>query len=95
MTQCKDCVHGKELPDGTIRLTCDASRNIVEPECLTKWMLVSLRNVEAMQAYVLKLTGGMLPLQAKVLQHNCAQIDQLREGETWKHGQSDEDEPPT
>ena len=93
MVQCIDCRYGKKMPNGTIRLSCDASRNIVEPECLTKWMLVSLRNIETMQGLAIKLTGGMLPMQAKVLQHNCAQIDELQKGENWKHG-ADEDEPP-
>ena len=31
---------------------------------------------------------------AKLLQHNCAQIDELQKGESWKRGRADEDEPP-
>lgn len=93
MIQCADCEFGKQSPDGNIRLTCDPARNIKEPECLTKWMLKSLWNIEQMQAQTLSITNNMLPFSAKVLQHNCAQIDELQKGEDWKQGGSDEDEP--
>ena len=91
MIQCADCEFGKVQSDGTIRMTCQVARNIKEEACLTKWMLVKLTNIERMQAHKLSVSDAVIPLQAKFLQHNCAQIDELQKGEDWKRG-TDEDE---
>ena len=93
MIQCSECEFGKAMPNGNIEMTCNTARNIKEPECLTKWMLVRLCNIERMQIQALSVSRGLMPLQAKLLQHNCAQIDELHKGESWKYGGSDGDEP--
>ncbi len=92
MLQCADCEFGKARPNGNIDMTCNAARNIKEEACLMKWILVKLANIEQRQAHVIDVGNNFLPMQAKVLQHSCAQIDELQKGESWKHG-SDEDEP--
>ncbi len=86
MLQCCNCEFGKEMPNGNIEMTCNPARNVKEEACLLKWQLLKLASVERMQAH-------LMPLQAKLLQHNCSQIDDLQKGESWKHsGGGDEDE---
>ena len=92
MIQCSDCEHGRVQKDGLVTMTCHPGKNIKEPECLSKWMLLKLTNIERMWAHSIGATNDLIPLQVKLLQHNCAQIDDLEKGESWKQG-SDEDEP--
>lgn len=92
MTQCAECEFGKTKPDGHVEMTCKVARNIKEPECLTKWMLVTLTNIERMQTHMLSVSNSLMPLQAKLLQHNCAQIDEFKKGDSWKRGCAGDDE---
>ena len=55
MIQCSTCEFGTTLPNGRIGITCDPLSNIKEPECLSKWMLVRLGNIERMQAHMVPL----------------------------------------
>ena len=93
MIQCIDCEFGKQTPDGTIRLTCDPTRNVKEEACLTKWMLVSLWNIEKMQAQAMSISNDMMPMHAKLLQHNLARVAEEQKSDIWKQGGTGEGEP--
>ena len=89
MIQCIDCEFGVQLPNGNVELTCDPARNIKEPECLSKLMLMSLRGIEMHHVQ----SSRLLPLTEQILQHVGGEIVERELDESWKSGGADEDEP--
>ncbi len=102
MIQCKDCEHFKRGPDGQLAFGCDPFANIKEPECLEKWQI--LRSAELTQkvdrmvkAYeaTLEIYRRLQPLQEKMFRHMEQEIDELEEGDSWKHSDTDDDDEPS
>ena len=93
MIQCKDCEFCEIGPDGSIKLKCHPFQTIREPECLTKWQLLKLDTM--VRAYMATVTHyrKLAPLQEKMMKAVEREIEEMEEGEQWKHdGTDDEDE---
>jgi hypothetical protein len=92
MIQCRDCEFFGRGAGGQMAFRCDPFTNVKEPECLAKWQLLRTaeldRRVERMvTAYeaTLKIYKRLEPLQEKMFRHMEREIDDVEEGEAWKH----------
>ena len=101
MIQCRDCEMFVGGPGGQMSFRCDPFTNVKEPECLVKWQILRTaelnqrveRMVTAYEA-TLKIYKRLEPLQEKMFRHMEREIDDIDEGEAWKLGEDDEEEPP-
>ncbi|MBN2561457.1 MAG: hypothetical protein JXQ75_11065 [Phycisphaerae bacterium] len=99
MIQCQDCEHFMRGPGGEISFKCDPFSNIKEPECVVKWQLLRMtelgqkmeRMVGAYEA-TLDIYKRMQPLQEKLFRHMENEIEEMEEGEAWKHGDGEDDD---
>ncbi len=101
MIQCGDCEYFNRGGKNQLSFKCDPFATIKEPECLAKWQL--LRTSELLQkmdrmvrAYeaTLDIYRRIQPLQEKMFRHMEREVDDLDEGNGWKHedDQSDSDD---
>lgn len=88
MIQCKDCELYK---DG--QTTCDPAVNIKEPECLLKWQLLILDNLDRRIEQSNAFTLRMMPRIEKLLEAQERASAGEEDADSWKHGGADEDKP--
>jgi len=100
MIQCSDCEYFMREAGGRVGFKCDPFTNIKGPECLAKWQL--LRSSELTQkmdrlvtAYeaTLEIYRRMQPLQEKMFRHMEQEIDEVEDSDSWKYGDTSNDEP--
>lgn len=91
MIQCKDCEFFGRAPDGSPRLACDPFATIKEPECLSKWQLVQLLEMNEAHRATTEMHRRFAPIQEKLFRHVEREIDETDDADRWKFGSSDED----
>ena len=94
MIQCQDCEHYHRDEQGRISFSCDPFTNVKEPQCLQKWQLIKINQmVEAYQA-TLGYYRKLAPMQDKLYKAMERELEDMSEGEKWKHNDEEEDEEP-
>jgi len=91
MIQCQNCEHFHRNEDGQISFSCDPFTTIVEPECIQKWQLIKINQmVDAYQA-TLGYYQKLAPMQDKLFKAMERELNDMDEGESWKHTDEDEE----
>ncbi len=92
MIQCNECEHFHRNEQGQVSFSCDPFTNIREPECVLKWQLIKINQmVEAYHA-TLSYYQKLAPMQDKLFKAMERELDDMDDGESWKHSEDDEDE---
>ena len=92
MIQCEDCEFFKRGDDGEVSFSCDPFKNIVEPECLVKWQLISINRMVALYQTTLDYYRKLAPLQEKMFKVMERELNDLDESEKWKVSDDEEDD---
>ena len=92
MLRCEDCEFFERLADGSPQLNCDPFTTIKEQECLAKWQLMQLRVIADSHRATLNMYRKFAPLQEKMFRHMEREIDDVEEGDKWKHDGEDNDD---
>jgi hypothetical protein len=91
MIQCKDCEH-YSVVNGRPSLGCDPLSTIKEPECLAKWQLVRLNQLETYVRGTINYYNRLAPMQEKMFKVLEKEIDDMSDADQWKHTDDDEDD---
>ncbi len=83
MIQCKDC---ELCIDG--QLTCVATENIKEAECLLKWQIVALLKMKEK----IEVLCRIVPRQEKLLDYTEREIAERAKVDSWKHNSLGDDD---
>lgn len=95
MIQCQDCEFFEPDAFGNPGFRCDPFRNIKEEACLAKWQLIQMNQLLSSYEASTQFQRKLAPLQEKMFKIVSKEVEDLEEGESWKHAaDEDEDEPP-
>ena len=93
MIQCKECEHYR-LVNGRAALACDPYSNIKEPECLAKWQILRLDQLETYVRGTIAYYNRLAPMQEKMFKVLEKEIDDMSEADQWKQVDDDDDDSP-
>jgi len=92
MIQCRECEFFQRDEHGRVSFACDPFCSIKEPDCLVKWQLIKINQmVEAYQS-MLGYYEKLAPMQNKLFKAMERELDDMDEGQKWKHTDDDEDD---
>ena len=94
MIQCKDCEH-YSLVNGRVALACDPFSNIKEPECVGKWQLVRLNQLETYVRGTISYYNRLAPMQEKMFKVLEKEIDDISQADEWKRVDEDDESDET
>ena len=92
MIQCKDCEYFSDA-GGKVMLTCDPFSTVKEPECLAKWQILRLDQLESYVRGTIAYYNRLAPMQEKMFKVLEREMDDISEADQWKVDDEDEDEP--
>jgi hypothetical protein len=76
-----------------MRFRCDPFRNVKEPECLFKWLLLRMEVMVQSYQATLQHYKQLAPLQERIFKYMKREMDDMDESERWKQGDDEDDEP--
>jgi len=93
MIQCKDCEHYRSV-NGRVSLMCDPFSTIKEPECLQKWEVMRLNQLEAYFRGTITYYNKLAPMQEKMFKVLEKEIDDISQADEWKYTDEDDEDDP-
>lgn len=91
MIQCKDCEYFRDTGGGVV-LTCDPFSTIKEPECLAKWQILRLDQLESYVRGTIAYYNRLAPMQEKMFKVIEREMDDISEADQWKVDDEEDDD---